>query len=408
MSDQLIPKPKDSKVPERIEPEEDAGPQIGDWYWVKECLTSYEVGGMDFDSIDDFDGWLCKPENLNRLLPFPRTLVAFRVRYATKDRGDFPTNIFEAFIRLKIEEANKLTFFYIRNGEQVYRLSTDLEFGDTIFPDRDEFPDGEKLYGEVGFHGEIKSFISEVEYEHKLQVYFEYLKELRKWKQERRQWIEDHPDEDIDFHNPLHWTNEPGRYYHEDPRRKYKPFDPYSVHYDDCMKKLQQEIQYYNRIVLIIQGLFDRSPILHPHPPVKTWDPQGMDQAIKLVYQDRGLYNGEKPDFEAYWDELNKQLTLGSITIGQRDAWHKREIKRAEERDRSRWSEHKRYSPRWKDPGPGKLAKIEEWKPRARRAIFRWTREREWVTEYHHSFDDMVFKRVKKKRKKSKPRQRKA
>jgi len=38
-------------------------------YMDEESLLAYEHGGMEFKNIEQFDAWLCRPENLNRLMP---------------------------------------------------------------------------------------------------------------------------------------------------------------------------------------------------------------------------------------------------------------------------------------------------------------------------------------------------
>ena len=51
-------------------------------YMDEECLMGYRHGGMDFRSIGEFDAWISQPENRDRIMPFPRTLVALRERIA--------------------------------------------------------------------------------------------------------------------------------------------------------------------------------------------------------------------------------------------------------------------------------------------------------------------------------------
>jgi hypothetical protein len=57
-------------------------------YMDEECLANYTAGGMDIQDVREFDEWISLPENRDRLLPFPRTLVAFRVRRTDKERED--------------------------------------------------------------------------------------------------------------------------------------------------------------------------------------------------------------------------------------------------------------------------------------------------------------------------------
>ena len=64
-------------------------------YMDEECLVQYEAGGMKFSDIKEFDAWIARPQNRDRILPFPRTIVAFRVRRherafrATRSRNSY-------------------------------------------------------------------------------------------------------------------------------------------------------------------------------------------------------------------------------------------------------------------------------------------------------------------------------
>ena len=163
---------------------------------------------------------------------------------------------------------------------------------------------------------------------------------------------------------------------------EWTPFDDGTVYYDDGLHQIADEIKKYNRVALIIQGLFDRSEVLHPHPPVQTWTADGFATAVGLVYDAAlTLHDGDKPDFEAYWAECNKHLGPGAITIGQDDVWQRKEAeKECKRRDRD-WRDKGDYRPKrfkpYGNPGPGFLARIATWYPRARKALFAWGRERQ-------------------------------
>ena len=62
-------------------------------------------------------------------------LVEIRENTPKKERendGQLSTSL----INIQLEEADKCTFLYIRNGKQVYCLQSDLDFGELIFPDK--------------------------------------------------------------------------------------------------------------------------------------------------------------------------------------------------------------------------------------------------------------------------------
>jgi hypothetical protein len=99
-------------------------------YMDEECLARYEAGGMDFQDVAAFDQWLARDEHLHRLLPHPRCVLAFRVRRRDKDYGD----TLEPFIKFWRDRENRKTYLYVRNGEQLWRLETAIDFGGSTSP----------------------------------------------------------------------------------------------------------------------------------------------------------------------------------------------------------------------------------------------------------------------------------
>jgi hypothetical protein len=120
--------------------------------------------------------------------------------------------------------------------------------------------------------------------------------------------------------------------------------------------------------------------VFHPHPPWSLWTPHGFEQGLELIYDDsRALVSGKKPDFEAYRKKLNAKLRVGSVTIGQEDAWEQKEAeKEGLRRDRD-WrvkTDHrpKRFRP-YGNPGPGTLARVVK-VTKAKACTYEWRRER--------------------------------
>lgn len=163
---------------------------------------------------------------------------------------------------------------------------------------------------------------------------------------------------------------------------QYEEFTPASVYYDDVAKSIAAKMAEHNRIVLVLQGLLDRSPVFHPHPPWKLWT-DDFARALKPVLDsDRTLSVGATPDFVAYRAALNKSLKRGSVVIGQMDAWLRAEGKKENDRRARSWrrSNNDRecvtYHP-YGNPGPGVLAKIARLSRDGKTATFEWTRERQ-------------------------------
>ncbi len=332
-------------------------------YMDEECLVGYETGGMDYQNLSDFEKWLSKPANFNRVLPFPRTVVAFRIRRTDKEREVDLSNFLSV---LAEKDADRSTFLYIRNGEALYRMETEIEFEEKLFPDTNhKILFGGKLWAKTP-PGSINDLISDAEYQGRIQEEAEEDEKLKSI-----------PEEDQWRHRRFRQTKD-----------DYNLFTPETVYFDDMMEVIQDESKKHNRIVLILQGLLDRSPVFTPHPPWQLWTGPGFELAFALHFDDtRALSAGEKPDFETYRAKLNSRLWTGSLTVGQERAWEVREAEREnrrldnDPRDAGRYRHHAYQPPG--DPGPGKLARIHRYRSSDGACTYKWTREkrRGWRTE---------------------------
>lgn len=342
-------------------------------YMDEESLLDYRHGGIDIRSIEEFDRWLSRPKNLHRLLPHDRTLVAIRVRRYDKKYKEDGT-LSTAWINIQMKQDDKITFIYIRNGDQLWRIDTEVEFGGRLFPDHTDYDFTEPHWFRIE-RGEVGSVIPEREYE---DLKARQIERQAKW----QAWE--------DSHQHLEWINRNNPYgsslggFREQTWKDYEPLNSTSVWFDDATNSIDRELKSYNRISLLVQGLLDRSTVLHPHPPVKLWNPESFGAAVELVFdQDRTLHHGEKPDFDAYFKRLASTIDDGTFTIGQRDAWLDREREREQRRRDSdyRLSGHAAnvgdwWTPRG-NPGPGFIAEVQNWKPKSRKATFRWMRARQ-------------------------------
>ncbi len=356
-------------------------------YMDEECLMQYEAGGMEFENIRQFDDWLARDENFYRLLPFPRCVVAFRVRRYEKARS--AETLGQAFINFSKAQADKYTFLYVRNGEQLWWIQTDLDFGPNLFPDQAVYDPLRPVM--------VTMFADRIDKVMTLDDYETRVEQAKEAKRLHEQWVRDNPVEDYKAaHGGNAWgyrsPYEGGSYQNswripgdsEFRPDAWKSMDPSNVYFDDYMEQKKAEIEQYNRIALIIQGLFDRSMCLHPHMPVQLWNQNSFANAVELVYDGNAtLYSGEKPDFQAYFDRLNALIDENSLVIGQEYQWMKREA--ARENAKAERSLYRRdYRPvelarPHGDPGPGYISRMTEWKKRARKAVFRWTREGPYV-----------------------------
>ncbi len=154
-------------------------------YMDEECLVAYEAGGMEMKHIGEFDEWLSRPKNFKRLLPFERCATAFRVRRERKERN--ANSLWEAFVNLQIGKGDIATFLYIRNGEQLWRIDCEFDFGEKIVPDMTEFDPSQPMM--------VKMFGSRVDKIIPLSQWETMRDDYHEAKRKRDEWRKAHPDE---------------------------------------------------------------------------------------------------------------------------------------------------------------------------------------------------------------------
>lgn len=376
-------------------------------YMDEECLANYEAGGMTFKNIEEFNKWLLRPVNLARILPYPRSVVAFRVRhwrYDYEGNDQAPVTIWQ-FIRFWNEEkANAKTYLYFRNGEQVFYLATGIEFGEQLFPDREHAElEGKDLWVELGHSSNsrhIKAVVTTAHVEHARQCWKDRLKAYKERRREHRKahaaWEALSPEEKEKTHEP--WFSHDHFMDRDKPR--FEPLTPASVYYDDAMKMLNDEIKAHNRVATVLQGVLDRSPAFHPHPPWQLFTREGFETGINLIYdQTRALTSGDPPDFEAYRAQCNRSIRAGSMTIGQDDFWQRAEAVKENKRRANDWRRSRdytrdlvRYHP-YGNPGPGRIARVVR-VMRNGDCIFEWTRERQRYRFYSNENEKPIRCRI--------------
>lgn len=330
-------------------------------YMDEECLIDYQHGGMNFRRIEAFDKWLSKKNNMDRILPFQKCIVSFRVR---RDKKDYDLGT-HPLIRVWWEKCDNSTFLYMRNGEKLFRLNTTIDFGEKLFPDTSEFHPGEKIWANF-FAGDIQELVPD-------RVYQDRLRRENERQRLKEEWEEQNPGK--------HWMHNPHRHAFFCNLPNYEPCDSSSVYFDDIMNKISIEAKQYNRVALIIQGLLDRSEVFHPHIPVQIWKADDFKSIISLIYDaEMVLTSGEAPDFEEYRAHLNASMGEGSVVVGQQDYWLRREAEKENKRQENDWRikhahTYKHFKP-YGNPGPGLVARVKRFQPKLKKCWFEWHRDR--------------------------------
>lgn len=337
-------------------------------YMDEECLVAYEAGGMEFANLGEFDAWLAKPINRDRILPHPRCIVTFRVRRNEKERhGDTLSD----FIKINSKaDQDKSTFLYIRNGERLYGLRTAVQFDSDLFPDIEQ----QDLTGKLWMKDDGKKIISDNRYQGLVEDDKRTIEDYKAYRKLTKKQRDEHP-RNHDF-----WIRRPDL-----EAEGYEPYDQRSVYYDDAERTLQNLATKHNRLVLVLQGLLDRSLVLHPHPEWKLWSAEGFAAALRLVYDNgRTIVSGPAPDFDAYHEHCNRSIKAGSVVAGAHVPWMEKmaevESDRLDRRGVS-YREITRHTP-WGNPGPGWIARVSHVSRDRKTATFEWMRQRakpEWV-----------------------------
>lgn len=217
-------------------------------YMDEETLFDLDLGGMDWRKLDEFDEWIAKPMNRDRILPEQRGIVALRVRREAKNYP-LPSSLGGFIALIDDMQRNMKTYLLLRNGERLYRLASDVDFAPRLIPLRSEFA---KPFVKVTRHG---------------------------WGGDKDETAIVTPDD----------------------------FD-----YDEHAGKLKKEVMRYNRVLFLIQGLLDRSDVFSPHPPINMADDEHLTRFMRWIRDEEDcLPSANPPKWGEYLADLNSTLAVG-------------------------------------------------------------------------------------------------
>lgn len=216
-------------------------------YMDEECAVAAEDGGIDARSIDSFDEWLtADPAHLAQVLPEQKGMVALKPRRKKRDYGD-------PWMDKAMAEANKKTYFLLRNGENLFRMWTSYEVAEHLVPRTDEF----------------LAFFSEREYD---------------------------------------W---------ETRTEKVTPLKPGSAAFMKAEKRAEAHKRHYMRAALILQGLIDRTPVFHPLAwKINVGDQESYEEALRVVLDGDLLLSDGRERFADWFRRINAELAVGMRIVG--------------------------------------------------------------------------------------------
>lgn len=102
-------------------------------YYMDEEVGNFEREGINFERIEEFDEWLIKDRNFEKLIPESKCVIIMRPRRHMKHYSDIP------MVNLQMQQLDKKAYILIRNGDNIYRIWTSrIEVQSRLFPQRNE------------------------------------------------------------------------------------------------------------------------------------------------------------------------------------------------------------------------------------------------------------------------------
>lgn len=151
-----------------------------------------------------------------------------------------------------------------------------------------------------------------------------------------------------------------------------KPLRPGSIEFAKSMKAADAKRRHYLRILLVLQGLFDRTEVFAPFEGdrVNICDRRESEQVLEFIKDDENLLSDGRPRFFEWLRDMNSRLDVGHRIIGVFDNYDYGLPRRKQH-------EHGRIIPRSACyPGNNELHTIEE-KDRDGDFIIRYERDEE-------------------------------
>lgn len=214
----------------------------------QESIIYLDQGGLDgrAHNVDAFFEWmLASQEHVEQVIPEPKCVVVLVPTHQKRNYGD-------PFLQKQMDELNRASYWMIRNGEKLYRMSTDIVVGDRLVPQRSEFLDFfyERAYGRTGDRVQLQ---------------------------------------------------------------------PGSDQWMKAQDAADARQRHYMRLMLILQGLVDRTVVFHPLPavPPNFMSLQAQDEGkVRIINELDNVLDSGRPPFREWQQTLNSKLRVGMRIIG--------------------------------------------------------------------------------------------
>lgn len=107
---------------------------------------------------------------------------------------------------------------------------------------------------------------------------------------------------------------------YDDPerRKKQRTLKPGSKEYMKALDASEAKERHYLRMLLVLQGLLDRTPIFKPMPidRINLCNPLDCEEFLTIVNDAENLLGDGRPSFDDWFAEINSKLDVGQRFIG--------------------------------------------------------------------------------------------
>ncbi len=222
-------------------------------YMDEEVGDPFDGQGLDFNNIEDFDAWLLKYSSWYKKFNYQLLAPEDKCIVALRVSREQKHYSENPYVNAMLNEENKKTYFLIRNGECVYRIWGEITI-EKLFPYRDELQKLKDTWDAIESKWDGESYSLEISKG----------KEIRDVEKEK--------------------------------------------------DKIDNHIFNYKKQLILLQGLIDRTDILHPlSEPVQLLKEEAHEKGlVKFVYDDEKTISSGRKSFLQYLRDINSKIVEGS------------------------------------------------------------------------------------------------
>lgn len=217
--------------------------------FMDEELGDPTEGGIDFRRIEEFDKWLATDNNIAKLLPEEKGVVAIKTRRSKLEYSS------DWFTNSLMNAENEKIYILIRNGANLYRIWTEhLRISERMFPLRKEM----KLLNAAvenggAMHDDDDNLVDD--------------------------------DADRSEHHISHMSE------------------------SDAKKQLER----YRKTMLMLQGLLDRSEVFNPiSHPIQLHKPETYGDMVRFIYDDELALGDGHLTWSDWRKKMNSAIVRGT------------------------------------------------------------------------------------------------